>query len=264
MSSSKQSNKVAQFFNLMLLSTCLSISASAASISPRACYLYDASGNPLSSTAGSLNTSGGGGGGGNAAASATGATVPSFADFVGFSSGGNLVGVSASNPLPVSMSSTTVSNFPAIQAVSAVSLPLPTGASTAAGLTTINATLGSPFQTGGSIGNTSFGISGSLPGYASTPTFKSLINSNASGSAAAATVSTVQTLTAPANAVGFILMNLDVSTTNMRWAAGRTATSTLGQQLQPGRDTGFIPMGTNVSIVAEGGTVTYDIQWVSQ
>lgn len=41
-------------------------------------------------------------------------------------------------------------------AITAASLPLPTGASTAAGLTTINTTLGSPFQAGGSIGNTTF------------------------------------------------------------------------------------------------------------
>jgi hypothetical protein len=41
--------------------------------------------------------------------------------------------------------------------ISAAALPLPTGAATAAGLTTINTTLGSPFQAGGSIGNTAFG-----------------------------------------------------------------------------------------------------------
>jgi hypothetical protein len=44
----------------------------------------------------------------------------------------------------------------ATQPISAASLPLPTGAATAAGLTTINTTLGSPFQAGGSIGNTAF------------------------------------------------------------------------------------------------------------
>lgn len=38
-------------------------------------------------------------------------------------------------------------------------------------LGTINTTLGSPFQAGGSIGNTSFGISGTLPAFAATPTF---------------------------------------------------------------------------------------------
>ena len=39
---------------------------------------------------------------GNAAASATGAAVPGSADYVGFNSGGNLVGVSATTPLPTS------------------------------------------------------------------------------------------------------------------------------------------------------------------
>ena len=39
---------------------------------------------------------------GNAAASATGSAVPGSADYVGFNSGGNLVGVSATTPLPTS------------------------------------------------------------------------------------------------------------------------------------------------------------------
>ena len=71
---------------------------------------------------------------------------------------------------PTISGSVSVSNFPATQPVSAVALPLPTGAATSAlqtagnsTLSTINTTLGSPFQAGGSIGNTSFGISGSLP-----------------------------------------------------------------------------------------------------
>ncbi len=85
-----------------------------------------------------------------------------------------------------------------------------------------------------------------------------------SGSAAAATVSTVITASAPSNAVGFILMNLDTSTANIRWAVGRTATTTLGQQLQPGRDTGYVPIGASVTIVAESGTQNYDIQWIAQ
>lgn len=37
-------------------------------------------------------------------------------------------------------------------------------------LKSINTTLGSPFQAGGSIGNTAFGISGTLPAFAATPT----------------------------------------------------------------------------------------------
>ncbi len=44
----------------------------------------------------------GGGGGGNAAASATGSSVPTSADYLGINVGGNLVGVSGSNPVPVS------------------------------------------------------------------------------------------------------------------------------------------------------------------
>jgi hypothetical protein len=48
--------------------------------------------------------------------------------------------ISGSNPMPIG----------------ATSLPLPTGAATSALQTTINATLGSPFQVGGSIGNTTF------------------------------------------------------------------------------------------------------------
>jgi hypothetical protein len=48
-----------------------------------------------------VNVKAGGGSGGNAAASATGSAVPADADYIGFNSGGNLVGVSASNPLPI-------------------------------------------------------------------------------------------------------------------------------------------------------------------
>lgn len=85
-----------------------------------------------------------------------------------------------------------------------------------------------------------------------------------SGSAASATVSTVVTLSAPATAIGFVLMNLDTSSANIRWAVGRTASATLGEQLQPGRDSGFVPVGANLSVCSESGTQNYDVQWVSQ
>lgn len=119
---------------------------------------------------------------------------------------------------------------------------LPTGAATSANQTTANSSLSN----------------------IDTNTSKQPINTTGSGSAAAATVSTVITLTAPANAVGFVLMNLGSSTDNIRYGIGRTATTTLGQRLEPGRDTGFIPCGANVSLVAEAGTQDYDIQWISQ
>jgi hypothetical protein len=97
-----------------------------------------------------------------------------------------------------------------------------------------------------------------------SPGLKPSIALTGSGSGAAATVSTVIALTAPSNAIGFILMNLDTSTANIRWAVGRTASATLGQQAQPGRDTGFVPIGANVSICAESGTQNYDVQWIAQ
>lgn len=61
-------------------------------------------------------------------------------------------GISGGQAMPV-----TGTFFQTTQPISAASLPLPTGAATAAGLTTINSTLGTPFQAGGSIGNTAFG-----------------------------------------------------------------------------------------------------------
>lgn len=70
-----------------------------------------------------------------------------------------------------SMTALKVDGSGVTQPVSAASLPLPSGAATSALQGTINTTLGSPFQAGGSIGNSSFGISGTLPAYASTPTF---------------------------------------------------------------------------------------------
>lgn len=69
---------------------------------------------------------------------------------------GNVPGVNAnivaSIALPV-----TGTFFQATQPISAASLPLPAGAATSALQSTINTTLGTPFQAGGSIGNTSFG-----------------------------------------------------------------------------------------------------------
>lgn len=85
---------------------------------------------------------------------------------------------------------------------------------------------------------------------------------NANGANTNSTVSTVTTLTAPANSVGFILMNLDTSAASVRWAIGATATASSGSQLQSGRDTGFVPCGANISLCSESGTNDYNIQWI--
>lgn len=86
--------------------------------------------------------------------------------------GGNVTIVS---PLGSQLAAASVAVVLATNAI----LPLPTGASTSALqttgnglLSTINMTLGTPFQAGGSIGNSAFGISGTLPAFAAIPTFK--------------------------------------------------------------------------------------------
>lgn len=174
-------------------------------------------------------------------------------------------------------------------------ISLPTGASTSALQTTANNSLSSidgkltsvtvgtitgpvALPTGAATSALQTQISGQLPTTLGAKTtansmavniasdqvvnVSSAAPSSGSGSGAAATVSTVITLTAPANATGFVLMNLDTSTANVRYAIGRTASATLGQQLQPGRDSGFIPCSANVSLIAESGTQNYDIQWI--
>ena len=102
----------------------------------------------------------------NSANGATGSAVPAQATQVGGSDGTNLRAIKVSSTGVVSVDGSAVT-----QPVSAASLPLPTGAATNSELITINSTLGSPFQSGGSIGNSSFGISGTLPAFGSTPTF---------------------------------------------------------------------------------------------
>lgn len=85
--------------------------------------------------------------------------------------------------------------YQATQPISAASLPLPTGAATQTTLATIATNLGSPFQAGGSIGNTSFGATQSgtwninnISGTVSLPT----------GAATQATLATLATQTTAA------------------------------------------------------------------
>jgi hypothetical protein len=92
------------------------------------------------------------------------------------------------------------------QPISAASLPLPTGAATAAGLTTINTTLGSPFQVGGALaanqsvnlnqvaGSTLGAITtyGTSPGAVNVESVNAFVtNANANGPASAANSSPV-------------------------------------------------------------------------
>lgn len=311
-----------------------------------------------------------GGGGGNPAAGPTGSPVPGSADFIGFSVGGNLTGVSAATPLPVTIESgvgdlnvniaeyggvattlgqkASASSVPVVIAsdqsaipISAASLPLPTGAATSANqsteitaLGTINTTLGSPFQAGGSIGNTSFiatqstgsnlhvdvdnfpatqpvsgtvavsnfpatqpvsgtvtanqgtspwivagggtagssgtavltiqGItSGTAVPVSGTVSTTTAANTNAQVNNSTTVTTTATTFTPPANSVGFVVEAESSNTVNLRYAAGTTATTTVGMLLEPGRDSGYIPTSATVTVCAvSGSSQAASIQWV--
>ncbi len=180
----------------------------------------------------------------------------------------------------------TFASDQSILPVSVASLPLPAGAATAANQATEIASLASidgklvdnfgsettGLRTAAQIGNAT-GAADFNAGNKGAQTLRVVIASdqstipvssggNSNGSNVDTTVSTVATITAPANTVGFILMNLDTSSANIRYRIGATATSSSGQQLQPGRDTGYIPCAANISICAESGTQNYNIQWI--
>ncbi len=113
-------------------------------------------------------------------------------------------------PIPVSMAS-----LPAYAATPTFNLGTLGGAATNAELVTINSTLGSPFQAGGSIGNTGFNVTGTLPAFASTPTF----NLGTLGGAATAANQTngsqkTQIVDGSGNVIGSTSNNLDVQCAN--------------------------------------------------
>ncbi len=124
------------------------------------------------------------------------------------------------------------------QPVSAASLPLPSGAATSALQSAINTTLGSPFQAGGSIGNTAFGISGTLPAFAATPTF----NLGTLGGAATASNQTggsqkTQIVDGSGSVIGSTSNNLNVQCANCSGSGVSTAdgaTWTAGSSLFAG------------------------------
>lgn len=89
-----------------------------------------------------------------------------------------------------------------------------------------------------------------------------LPNTNGSVSNNSSVNGTASTFTAPGNSVGFILECESGNTNNVRWAAGSVASATVGTLCEPGRDTGFIPMSKNISVISIGGTQSVSVQWV--
>lgn len=154
---------------------------------------------------------------------------------------------------------TTISNTPT------VNLGTLNGAATAAGIATVNTTLGSPFQAGGSIGNTAFGISGTLPAFASTPTFNigtiSTIATEATQSAQSTLIGAV-TETAPTTDTASSGLNGRLQRVAQRLTSLIT---TLGSPFQAGGsigNTSFIATqttGTNLHAVIDSGSLTATI-----
>jgi hypothetical protein len=86
---------------------------------------------------------------------------------------------------------------------------------------------------------------------------------NTNGATSNATVGTsASTITAPANATGFILESESTNTANCRWALGTTASSSVGMLIEPGRDTGYIPGGASISVYCSSAAQLIDVQWV--
>jgi hypothetical protein len=142
------------------------------------------------------------------------------------------IGTTAS-PLKVDGSNVT-------QPVSAASLPLPTGAATSANQSTANTSLSN----------------------IETYTNRAPQNAEATDSTAASATGAAESEAAPADAVGFLLSADGANTDSIRWRIGGTASATAGHELEPGRDSGYIPAGVNLSIFAVSGTQAYNLTWI--
>lgn len=75
-------------------------------------------------------------------------------------------------------------------------------------------------------------------------------------------ISAVTNYSAPVGAVAFLLQtDSSLNSANGRWRVGLAANATLGNQLEPGRDTGLIPYGSTLSICPEGTTLAFQLTW---
>jgi hypothetical protein len=74
---------------------------------------------------------------------------------------------------------------------------------------------------------------------------------------------TASTVTAPANAVGFLIQAPSTNTDTIRWCVGATASTTNGVLMEQGRSEGPIMIGADISICATvSGTNEYIVQWI--
>jgi hypothetical protein len=151
-------------------------------------------------------------------------------------------------------------------AVSAASLPLPTGTSTAALQSNVQSAPGTPQTVALTIQGNASAVAVPVSGTVATT---APVNSNASffGSV---TVTTTEASTAlPANAVGIVFEAESGNATNIRWGMSNSATAILsttsGVLMEPGRSIDFLPVGTGTYlhyISTAAGSNVIDIQFI--
>jgi hypothetical protein len=154
------------------------------------------------------------------------------------------------------------------QPVSASALPLPSGASTEAKQDTGNTSLANidgKIPSNLTVSSTRLLVDGS--GVTQPVSISASVQTkapvNTGGSFFTASISSVATVTAPANATEVIIQASDTNTANMRFVIGGTASSSNGIELQPGRSE-TLKVGANVSIAPVSGTQKYNIQYIVQ
>lgn len=170
--------------------------------------------------------------------------------------------------------------------VTVASSALPTGAATAANQSTLNTRVGDVSESAPATDTASSGLNGRLQRIAQrltslisllpsalgpqTPALSLSVTTaaNRAGNIVNGTLSLTNPTAnaAPANAVGFIVEAESTNADSIRWAVGSSASTTVGMLMEPGRDSGYVPIGgtctVSVCATASTGTNQYSIQWV--
>jgi hypothetical protein len=147
----------------------------------------------------------------------------------------------------------------AVFPVSAANLPLPGGAATSALQSSIVAALGAPFQAGGSIANTSFGISGTLPAFASTPTVNV-------GTMPSVAIASLPALPAGSATIGAISNTTFAATQNGTWSVTANAGTNLNTSslaLETGGNLAQIRTNTTVTNPGASASAALPVQGVT-
>lgn len=152
-------------------------------------------------------------------------------------------------------STAAVATDPSLVVALSPNSPIPTG-SNVIGALTANQSVNNA-QVNGVAVSTGSGVNGTGVQRVTIATDQAAVATkspvNATGTYADITnlTNSAQTFTAPAGAVGFILEALSDNTANVRWKVGAAATTSSGMRLEPGRDSGFVPLAANISVICE-------------